>query len=444
MLLIYIISILIPSECIQLYKDEIILSDRTYPNYKFQILHHLSGISPYFELNSDDKLNPSIPDQCYVDKVSYLIRHGSVYVDDYDYLQIIEPFLKRISKKDFQNSKLFSFLNQWKSPITNSKKQIEKLTKYGLYESYELGVQLSYRYEHLLPKNSSKSFLIWTSSSSRTYQTALYILKGFLTGKKVNGKVISISEDKSRGGNTLTPTKSCRKYNASKGSNEANYWLNIYTKSILEKFNLNSINYKFLPKDILAMQQICGYETIIKGSSPFCRLFNSEEWISFEYYYDIKYFYEISYGNYLSTYLGMPWIKAITDLFSNQRKTKQNIYLSITHREMFPIILNALGLFNQTNLSLTQINHERFWKTSQIIPFLARIAFERLQCSNGTFIRILINSTPKPIPGCSHGPGQSCPLPQFIHLIQQRFFIYQNFSQICQNNNQINHFTFFN
>ncbi|CAF1411314.1 unnamed protein product [Adineta ricciae] len=425
------------------FNDEILFSDQTYPNYKFHVLHHLSGISPYFSSNNDE-LSPSVPSECSVDKTAYLIRHGSVYVDDYDYLKIIEPFLKRIKSQNFSQSNIFSFLSQWKSPITNSKKQIERLTRYGYFEGYQFGIELSYRYKHLLPKNNSNSFRIWTASSSRTYQSALAISQGLFQGEKTSAKLISISEKKSRGGNTLTPTKSCHKYNASKGSIEANYWLKIYTKSILKKFNKNISNFQFIPEDILAMQELCGYETIIKGQSKFCRLFSSEDWISFEYYFDLKYFYEISYGNYLSTYLGMPWIKATVDLFSKEKQTKQNLFLSITHREMFPLILNALGLFNQTNLPLHQIDHQRLWKTSEILPFLARIAFERLQCGTEIFIRILINSTPKPIPYCSQGPGQSCPLSLFLNYIQQRYLKFKNFSQICQNQNQMNHFTFFN
>lgn len=68
------------------------------------------------------------------------------------------------------------------------------------------------------------------------------------------------------------------------------------------------------------MQQLCGYETVIKGSSSFCHLFTSEEWISFEYYFDIKYHFELAYGNILSPYLGIHWTKSITDLLEKSSK----------------------------------------------------------------------------------------------------------------------------
>jgi acid phosphatase len=71
--------------------------------------------------------------------------------------------------------------------------------------------------------------------------------------------------------------------------------------------------------------------------------------------------------------------------------------------------VTALGLFNTSNASMPvdKINYERAWKTSDILPFLANIALERLECNakatgnstNGTYIRTLVNSATIPLPG---------------------------------------------
>ncbi|CAF4621993.1 unnamed protein product, partial [Rotaria socialis] len=66
----------------------------TYGSYKFNVLQHLTGISPYFESNSEG-LNPDPPQDCVIDKVAYLIRHGAIYVNEYDYVSTIQPFLER-------------------------------------------------------------------------------------------------------------------------------------------------------------------------------------------------------------------------------------------------------------------------------------------------------------------------------------------------------------
>ena len=54
---------------------------------------------------------------------------------------------------------------------------------------------------------------------------------------KINGKILKIPEDKNRGANSLTPTKTCQKFNSSTGTKEANIWLRHYTKPILKRFN---------------------------------------------------------------------------------------------------------------------------------------------------------------------------------------------------------------
>ena len=447
-MLVYIIliSLIIKGNTLDIHKEELILGDETYNSYKFNILHHLSGISPYFESNVDE-LNPSPEEGCEVDKTVYLIRHGSVYVDDYDYFKIIKPFLERLNKSliNINGSSKLSFLSQWKSPILNNK-QIEKLTKSGYLEAFKLGVELSYRYPKLLPKQNDSSFKIWASDSDRTKQSASAIFEGLFGGNKADGKVVDIPETKNLGANSLTPTKTCQKFKSSKGANEANIWLNVYTKPILERFYLTNLN----SNDILAMQQLCGYETVIRGESSFCHLFTSEEWISYEYYFDIKYYYELGYGNHLSGYIGMPFVKAINQLFN--QTNNQKIFINVAHREIIPIVLVSLGLFKHSDdiiLSFNQINHYRTWKSSRMIPFLGRIAFERFNCLsssyNGSFVRIILNSSPQPLKGCSSGPGDSCPLQQFHNYINQRSKFYKHFSKVCQNEKYIiDDFTLFN
>jgi len=161
---------------------------------------------------------------------------------------------------------------------------------------------------------------------------------------------------------------------------------------------------------------------------------------------NIKYYYEIGYGNHLSPFIGMPWLLASTNLFTHSTPTNQNLYISVAHREMLPVVLTALGLYNDSSyinashikgaLPLDQINYHRRWKSSKILLFLGHIALERLYCksvaNNGSFIRILVNSTLKTLPGCANGPGASCPLRRYIDYVDHRHKRYKNFSKVCQ------------
>ena len=444
---ILLISWIIQVNGIDFYREEMI---RNGEKYQFNIYHHLSGISPYFESSNKEELNENLPSYCSIDKMIYLIRHGSVYVDDYDYFHFIKPFIKGLNKSmnsiRYKSSKL-SFLSKWKSPFTNEKNQIEKLTRTGYLESYQLGVELSYRYSNILSKENQSSFHIWTSSSERTKDTASYILKGIFPRRNPKDGIVLISEDKSRGANSLLPTKGCQKFQSAKGSKEAEKWLNIYTKPIMKRLNSMVGNIRFSPKNIFAMQMLCGYETAIRGSSPFCQLFRAEEWISFEYYFDIKYHYELGYGNHLSPYLGIHWVKAMSDTFKSK---DHKFYISVVHREMLPVVLVALGLYNYSNYPLeNRMNLDRPWRSSEILPFLGRIQLEVFSCSSiefsGSFVRVIVNGNPKILPGCSQGPGFSCALTDFVQYVDQRYKTYQNFSQACQLNQTktFDHLTFY-
>jgi hypothetical protein len=43
----------------------------------------------------------------------------------------------------------------------------------------------------------------------------------------------------------------------------------------------------FTSTDIIAMLQLCSYETSALGYSAFCNLFSEEDFINYEYYYDL-------------------------------------------------------------------------------------------------------------------------------------------------------------
>ena len=129
---------------------------------------------------------------------------------------------------------------------------------------------------------------------------------------------------------------------------------------------------------------------------------------------------------------------ALDILSANDTSTfNQTFYISFTHREEPPLVLTALGLFNNSayypgldvnsTMPTDRINHQRAWRTSEILPFLGHVGIERLKCANaspetgfnstsggdgaedgwddGAFVRVLVNGAPIPIPECQTGPG---------------------------------------
>lgn len=43
----------------------------------------------------------------------------------------------------------------------------------------------------------------------------------------------------------------------------------------------------FTPTDAIAMLELCSYETVALGYSAFCDLFTEQDYLNYEYYFDL-------------------------------------------------------------------------------------------------------------------------------------------------------------
>lgn len=207
------------------------------------------------------------------------------------------------------------------------------------------------------------------------------------------------------------------------------------------------------------MQQLCGYESAIRGKrSLICHVFTDDEWMAYEYAWDMKYSFMVGNNNPLSPYLGFPWLNTTAHLMSKFHAPShaasmpaipdddgQRFFLAFTHREVPPFIATALGLFNSSNahaeeFPLDRINWSRSWRMAELIPFLGHVGIEKLTCErgigDGEYIRVIANSSPRPIPACQSGPGASCPMDEFEELIRTGMETYGDFDGICENEDE--------
>ena len=330
-----------------------------------------------------------------------------------------------------------SFLQKWQTPISDE--ELEDLTTVGRLESYKLGTEVKLRYPTL--KSPKK---VWTSTAERTELSSKSFIEGLVTQSNETERV-TVSEDKSEGADSLTPYKGCPKYSSSFGSEQAGQFQKVYTAPIIERFRDLAPSFNWTANDITAMQQLCGYETVIRGSSHFCDLdlFSPDEWLQFEYMNDLQYFYNTGYGNEISGVIGYPWLNATAQQLLANNST-QDLYVSFTHRELPPTVAVALGIFNNTEFAagnindtmpLTKRNYQREWRSSRILPFLTNFAIERMQCDSygypaGTYIRVLVNQDPQPLE-CAVGPGDSCSEGSFTDFVQQRGEMFGGYTEKC-------------
>ncbi|TVY90407.1 Acid phosphatase [Lachnellula willkommii] len=425
--------------------------------YEFDPLLHLPGISPYFDAIGAG-LNHGAPQHCEVTAASYLIRHAAIYANDGDYEDYIEPFIKKLNTTS--SSSLgkrrngwkgpLSFFDTWTNPIDDPDNQLEKITPQGIEDSKKVGKHLLSRYPKLVPTTKR----IYADKKSRTQDTA----KSFVHVFPQEVEVVELHSNRSSF-HSQNPHKACKAFSKKPGNDEQGTFITKYTGPIIARLQ------PFSPvtldeKDIMGLQQLCGYESAINGQkSKICDVFTDGEWMAYEYAWDLKYSYMVGHGNPLSPYLGFPWLNTTSQLmskFHGPRHTGdddipdddgQRFFLSFTHREVPPFIATALGLFNSSNalaeeFPTDRINWARSWKMAELIPFLGHVGIEKLTCNSVSFdpeddkeyIRIIANSAPRPIPTCQDGPGASCAFHHFTDLVEKGMETYGDFDGICQNN----------
>jgi acid phosphatase len=106
-----------------------------------------------------------------------------------------------------------------------------------------------------------------------------------------------IPETQERGGDTLTPGDTCLRYRDDllhghdRGANMLVEFRKTYLGKVADRLKKGNPGIRFEDEEIYSMQEMCGFETIVRGSSRWCEVFTEEEWEKFEYARDIIHFY---------------------------------------------------------------------------------------------------------------------------------------------------------
>lgn len=371
-----------------------------------------------------------------------------------------------VSASDWNSSSSLSFLSNWTAPVDED--HLDELTNTGLREARRLGRTLRNRYQDL-----NKPRQVWSSTAERTVKTAKGFIEGFTIGghnsttlrtdpttKKIN--LTTVDESEEAGADSLTPYKGCEAYSSSYGNDQSSTLTKIYTKPIIQRLNSEFPSFNFTSNDITGMFELCGYETVIRGYSPFCslNLFSQDEWLGYEYASDLRYFHNTGYRRDLSSTLGFPWINASFEALDksgsgpgpkSKQKQEQELYVSFTHREVPPTVLTALGLFNNSaytgannvngTMPLDKINYNRVWRSSEILPFLTNIAIEKMECDSfgfdaGVYYRVLNNGSPMPLVDCRDGPEGSCSRKGFSEFLRERREGILGYNEACGGENE--------
>jgi hypothetical protein len=219
---------------------------------------------------------------------------------------------------------------------------------------------------------------------------------------------------------------------------------------------LKDANVTLENEDIYNLMEMCIFDTLVLHGqiSPFCALFEDEEWRYYEYSADVDKYYNTGYVSFLSLLFwysphsiaryGNPLrlgriqgvcyaSELLTRLISSSPsfnesilpfpQTNQNsslpfplnrkVYVDFSHDNLMVGVFTAMGLFTVENdLPTRWMLEDGKWVVSRLTPFSARMVVEKLDCVASSefggepkddteeFVRVLVNDAVQPLDFC--------------------------------------------
>lgn len=236
--------------------------------------------------------------------------------------------ITRIKEANVVLNGSLSFLNNWTYFTDRPERDFEQLTRTGPYagtlQAFTTGVRFLTRYAHLLPQGSRT--ILWASDSERVIESARYFAAGLFGldwGDSGRAALEIIPETLDRRADTLTPGDTCLRYledtitGHDMGVNMLGVFQEAYippiAKRLIEDQDNRELGY-FSNLEVYSMQEMCGFETIARGSSPWCDVFTRADWENFEYARDLIHYYRAGPGNPYAGAMGWLWLNATSSL----------------------------------------------------------------------------------------------------------------------------------
>ena len=184
------------------------------------------------------------------------------------------------------------------------------------------------------------------------------------------------------------------------------------------------------------MYLMCNFETAWRPAvtSPWCRMFSDQELRMMEYREDLEYFWLDGPGHRINSEQACVLVRDMVDTFTGIAEGREDKHGSFyfTHSGTILKLLAFLKVFNDPEPLRSDNFHKmenRKWKTSDIGPFGANIAFVLQRCESDYLMALFVNEKLSKLPGCEE---EWCPLSTFIQNNPQLKSC--NFSNICRKN----------
>ncbi|KAI0024417.1 histidine acid phosphatase [Xylariomycetidae sp. FL0641] len=402
-------------------------------------LQWVGANGPWFAGPNVHNISSEVPENCHVDQAAYISRHGSRYPDQGAYDGWVSMY-DRFQAGNFSATGSLSFLPNWQPVLTNPKLQIAMENPTGAKEAHDMGYTLRTRYPELY--QDGDEFMVWANNYTRVLQTASMFVRGFLGyAAAQDGSVISVTSDgfPASVGDSLAPSDLCPNFEDTEGGDNKTTWDETWIPPVQERLQaMIDGNLTLTSDDVNQMPYLCGFESHITGRlSPWCDVFTNEELRQYEYSNDLRYYYGIGPGTDLPQKMMTPYLNALVGLLREGPSITgkkadgssfqlPKLLVSFLNDGQLTEIITASGVFDdQTPLSTTEVDDDRLFIASHLVPMRGTIAFERLNCSSDStddaYVRIRLNDAVYPLPSCQDGPGSSCLLEDYVSYLAKKY-----------------------
>ncbi|RCK59087.1 Acid phosphatase PHO11 [Candida viswanathii] len=385
-----------------------IASPQQASNEADNIFRYLGGSAPYFPRQGNG-VSTDIPEGCTIEQVQLYSRHVEHF---------LTVSLGRRLEALYQSGDL-TFLNYWYTYFVDDRSNYALSTSpensqsvyAGTTNALRHGASFRARYGSLYDANFTLP--VFSSNSARVLETSRYFARGFLGDDSEEGRTVKFNvvlEDEESGVNTLTPRRSCPRYDLA--FEAKNRGLNLTADDAYELFDW------------------CAYELNVCGYSPFCGTFTNRELLQFSYGDDLEKYYTDGPSNPQNRFVGSILHNASLALLKDDINPNK-VWLSIAHSDDLAVYHAALGLFDiAEDFPTDYIPFPNPYSHASIAPQGARFYTEKLGCGGESYVRYIVNEAVTSISTCADGPGFSCKLDDFEEYLNERIGGY-NITEEC-------------
>ncbi|UZJ55504.1 hypothetical protein CBS101457_004824 [Exobasidium rhododendri] len=416
----------------------------------FDPFQHMGPLTPYRsapDFSVSSAKYRSLPSTCRVDRVHILHRHGSRYPTSGSPAFLVKQLLAK-GRDSLSFSGPLSFLTHYDADRLGA----ELLVGLGREQLFRSGVLHSMEYGNLIEGDlqAHKRLLIRTGSQQRIVDSSIAFLQGIFGAKWHHQTDLEVQIEAPTFNTTLAPNFACPAANVGPGYKWSQDWIQDYLKKAVDRLQEHVKGAQLTPALLNGMQQLCSYDTVAFGRSDFCRLFTQDEWLGYEYAWDLVFYGSYGDGTPVGKAQGVGWVN---EFMSRLTKTVWNLttqttenstlnqnpktfpvdrrfYADFTHDSTIAGVLAALNLPDfAVPLPVHAPDPKRKYITSNLVPFAARLIFEEISCNNKSsvtetsFVRMLLNEAVidlHQLKGCSARDDGMCNRREFITAMEGR------------------------